>query len=65
MAKEKKMVSLTEKVTIVATSKAKHMVPGKEYEVHPIQAELLKAKGWAEAPGEKKKGKKADADVDA
>lgn len=55
MAKEKKMVSLTEKVKIVATEQAKHMVPGEEYEVHPSQAELLKKKGWAEDPGNKTK----------
>ncbi|KAF0193982.1 MAG: hypothetical protein FD166_3608 [Bacteroidetes bacterium] len=57
MAKEKKPVKLTETVKIVATEKAKHMVPGQEYEVHPTQAELLKKKGWAEDP---KKGKKAE-----
>jgi hypothetical protein len=58
MAKENKPVKLTEKVKIVATTKAKHMVPGEEYEVHPIQADLLKNKGWAEDPG--KKSKKAE-----
>lgn len=55
MAKEKKTVKLTEKVTIVATEKAKHMVSGQEYEVHPTQAELLKKKGWAEDPKKAKK----------
>lgn len=54
MAKETKAVKLTETVKIVATEKAKHMVPGQEYEVHPTQAELLKKRGWAEDP---KKGK--------
>jgi hypothetical protein len=54
MAKEKKMVSLTATVKIMATDKAKHMVPGLEYDVHPIQAELLKKKGWAT---DSKKGK--------
>lgn len=61
MAKEKKMVSLTEKVKIVATDEAKHMVPGEEYEVHPTQAELLKKKGWAQDPEKKiKKGEKTE-----
>lgn len=55
MAKEKKAIKLTEKVKIVATEKAKHMVPGQEYEVHPTQAELLKKKGWAEDPKKAKK----------
>lgn len=55
MAKEPKPVKLTEKVKIVATEKAKHMVPGQEYEVHPTQAELLKKKGWAEDPKKAKK----------
>ena len=55
MAKEKKAIKLTETVKIVATTKAKHMVPGQEYKVHPTQAELLKNKGWAEDPGKKTK----------
>ena len=55
MAKEKKPIKLTDKVTIVATKKAKHMVPGQPYEVHPTQAELLKNKGWAEDSKEKTK----------
>lgn len=41
------LVDLTEKVSITATKKAKHLVPGEKYEVHPSQANLLKAKGWA------------------
>ena len=60
MSKEKKMVKLTDKVKIVATDKAKHMVPGQEYEVHPTQAKLLKEKGWAKDPG-KKDNKNPDA----
>lgn len=54
MAKEeKKAIKLTDKVKIVATEEAKHMVAGQEYEVHPTQAELLKKKGWAVDPGKK------------
>jgi len=50
MAEKKKvtMVDLTETVEIVATKKAKHMTAGVTYKVHPTQATLLKAKGWAE-----------------
>lgn len=47
MVKEE-VIDLTKLVKIKATSKAKHMVAGQIYEVHPVQAELLKKKGWAE-----------------
>lgn len=51
------LVDLTEKVSITATKKAKHLVPGEIYKVHPSQAELLKQKGWATIDEEDKEEK--------
>lgn len=44
---ENKAVDLTKTVKVEATDKAKHLVKGKVYEVHPLHAEGLINKGWA------------------
>ena len=47
------MIRLTDKVTIIGKRGNKHLEEGKEYEVHPTQAELLVKKGFATYPEEK------------
>ena len=43
-----KVVSFSDKVTIIGTEKADHLITGQEYEVHPVQAEKLVKNGCAE-----------------
>lgn len=46
-------------VKITATKKAKHMEPGKDYDVSEETAKILKDRGWATAKGAKVEKPKA------
>lgn len=52
--KNEGVVKLNEKVTVYATSKAKHYNEGEEFEVHPVLAEKLIQSGKATKTAPKK-----------
>lgn len=42
------VITLTDRKDVRATKKAKHLIPGEIYNLHPIAAENLVKKGYAE-----------------